>query len=504
MLATGIGSPSVVGMGLPGLMLTARLLPAEALGAFLILQVLIVFLSEGSSFGIHAALERYLAGADDRLLQQRILSTAFHFRIATALLTAAVLPASAALMFPILGLEEPSASLVVLLIGWFLLEAVLKLLLSHHQARFDFKAIGSTNVVSSLVNFTVILVLVVALKQGFMGLIYAKLLSRIIAVGYAWIVHPLEVRARFDLPLLRRLLRYCLPLYANYFLAFLSTRADTLLIGWLLGTSAVAYYEIARRIPDSLMLFYEAFRQVYFPFVARSALHNDRRKVSALVSDSTRYGALALSFICLLAFAFGHEIITLLFSAQYQRSVLPFAVLMLAISLMMIETTLGTTLAAIGESDKPLLINIVRTTLQIIAYLTLIPLLGVMGAALAATVAAAAVLPVNVYFLRRRSIAVNVRGYVKPMLISVALALMLWLLSPVSPVTAVCIALAYLPAALFFSVVTVGELTSAAAWAYSSRRSGQPIAPQVQHGSNPTPVSGPLLPKAETRAGIGL
>lgn len=447
MLATGLGSISVIVLGMLGLILSARLLPTEVLGAFFILQVLVLFTAEGSSFGITMALERWLAGATDPTRQQRIFTTALIFRALTALLGAVALGIALPLVLTQLQLAI-APGLVAMILAWLLLEALLKLLLSQHQARFQFGVIGRSHALSSVINFGGIILFVALFPQGLIGLLYAKLASRALALAYAWSSRPLKLSRRMDLTLLRSMLRYALPLYANYFLSFAATRADTLLIGGILGAAPVAFYEVARRIPDSLMQLYEAFRQVYFPFVVRSVAANQLQRVSALINNATRFGALALGLGCLIAFAFGEEIIVLLFSDTYLPSVLPFALMMLATSLLMIEETLGATLAALGDSAKPLMINLGRTALQVVAYGLLIPSLEITGAALSVVLAAAAVLPINVYFLRRWRLSVRPGGFAKPLLIAGSLAALIALAAPASTLTASMLVLAYVPLSL--------------------------------------------------------
>ena len=467
MLATGIGSASVVLLGMFGLMLSARLLTTDELGAFFLLQVLVLFAAEGSSFGIHLALERWLPGMDAPQERRLTLNTALLFRLLTVAVGVLVLALVMPSVLARLALA-PTPTLIALLLAWFILEAVLKLVLTYLQTQFAFNAIGTANALSSLVNFASILGFVLVLETGLMGLLYAKLASRVLALGYAWWARPLPLGLLFDAVLLRRMLRYALPLYANYFLAFLSVRADTLLIGGMLGTTAVAYYEVARRIPDSLMQLYDAFRQVYFPFVVRGIADDALGQVSTLLNNSTRFGAFALGLACLIAFVFADEIIVLLFSETYLPSATTFTLLMVVASLLMIETTLGSTLAALGDSDKPLLINIVRTGLQLTAYFFWIPPLGIAGAALAALVAAAAVLPINVYFLRRRALAVDSFAFGKPMLIAGLIAAALTMSSTLPPAFQVLLILAYLPVAVIGSVVRRHEL--AAAFGLLSRR----------------------------------
>ncbi len=463
-LATGAGGASILVLGMVGLMVSTRVISAEQLGVFVLAQVLVLFLTEGTSFGIYSALEQFYAGADRADTRLRILSTALILRVTTALLVALALVVLGPSVLPALGLT-PTFWMMTLLVCWFLLEAHLRLLFCFHQASFNFRVIGIAEVLSSVLNLVSILVFVLVLGQGIWGIFHAKLLSRAVALTYATLARPLPLGARIDLPLLGRMLKFGFPLYVNYFFSFIVNRADTLVIGWLLGTGGVAFYEAARRIPDSLRQLHDSFRRVYFPYVARASARQDQVAVSALIDRSVRISAFLLIFACLMTLAFDREIMVLLFGEPYAESALPFAILMFAATFIMIESTLGSTLAAIGDSTKPLIINAVRSLLLLLAYVLLIPPFGVAGAATASTLAALAVIPVNIGFLRRRGLTLPAQTYGKPLVLTLGLGLAMVLVAAHGWAMELAVALLFLPAALWWGVIERDEWRAGLAFA---------------------------------------
>ena len=461
MLSVGFGSLVTVVLGMLVLMITARILPAEDLGGFFMAQVVVLFLAEGSSLGIYLALERFYAAAQCERERRRIFAAALAFRLATAAVTAALFLLMAEALLPRLGLGvEPWMIWGVTL--WFLVESQLRLFYALHQASFSFRVVGVAEAGSSIANFAVVMALTLGLELGVMGLIAAKIVSRGLALAYAaWAREEGPPGLGLDLAVLGRMLRYGLPLYLNFLFSFTAQRGDTLMIGWLLGTASVAYYEVARRLPATVLQFYEAFRQVYFPYVARAAGRGDSAAVSTLVNRATRLGAYALLLCCLLMLAFGEEILVLLFSETYRASAWPQLILFLGASLIMVESTLGYTLSAIGDSTKPPIINALRSALLMLAYLVLIPAFGVVGAAVASALSVLLVIPLNVWFLRRRGLRIDTAGYRRPLVLAMALALAVvpagaaagsW-----APAAELAVVLLYLPAALVLGAVTREE-----------------------------------------------
>lgn len=107
-------------------------------------------------------------------------------------------------------------------------------------------------------------------------------------------------------------------------MTFLFQRADTFIIGGFIGPAEIAIYEIARKIPESIESLYEAFRKVYFPFISDLFGQKKNQEATDMLNHSVRLIAVAGVFGILVAFFFGSEIITLLFSSGYERSSLLF------------------------------------------------------------------------------------------------------------------------------------------------------------------------------------
>ena len=148
---------------------------------------------------------------------------------------------------------------------------------------------------------------------------------------------------------MKEILKFGFPLYLNEILTFGYRRADSLIIGGLLGPVSIAYYEVARRIPDSIATFYATFKSVFFPFMTNLFARGEKDKAEIIINNSVRWISLVIGFGALISLLFGEEIIVLIFSDRYLPSVPIFVLLMVGLIFTFIHYTFGYSLVALGE-----------------------------------------------------------------------------------------------------------------------------------------------------------
>ena len=476
-VSVGLGSMSKMVMGLLGMILAVRYLPIEDYGAFVLLVVIVGFLVELSSFGLDLAIPKFLAGMDDPDDVRRLVNSVVVFRIILILMISllAILVSDwlellfGASLFLDLVVYIP---ILVLALGTY------KLMYAIMQGFFQFRLMGFLDFLSSLLNFVLVIGLVVALDQGVMGLIFAKIVAHALSVIIAYIAMPVRKRLELDFTVLRRMIVFGLPLQVNYILTFAFLRMDTLIIATLLGPAQIAYYEIARKIPEHIVMVYDAFRTVYYPFIARFYAQGDRVNVARMINQSIRWLSLLAVLGALITLVFASDIITLLFTDRYLPSAGAFALLMVALHLLLVDYTLGYSLVAIGDSDKPAIVNVVRAVFGLAANLILIPAYGIEGAALASILGFAIVNPLNVYYLRRRALAVSIGVYLKPLLIFACCALLVLFYDLTAPAEGIVVIASFLVACVIASVVTLSDvtfITRELRIAFLARRQSEPV-----------------------------
>jgi O-antigen/teichoic acid export membrane protein len=457
-VSVGLGSMAVMVMGLLGMIVAVRHLPIEDYGAFVLLLVIVGFLVELSSFGLDLAIPKFLATLEDQTQIRRLINSVVIFRGAIMLLMS-ILAIIAKDGLELLFGASLFLDLIIYIPVMVLAMGMYKLVYAVLQGMFNFKMMGFSDFFSSLLNFILVIALVIVFQQGIIGLIYAKTISFTVSTIVAYIAVPVSKRIELDVATLRKMIVFGFPLQVNYILTFIFLRMDTLVIATLLGPAQIAYYEIARKIPEHIVMAYDAFRTVYYPFIARMYAQGEVAKATRMINQSIRWLSLLATLGALIALLFGTEIITLLFSDRYLPSTDAFVLLMLALHLLLLDYTMGYSLVAIGDSNKPAIINVVRAIVGLASNLILIPIMGIVGAALASILGFAVANPLNVFFLRRRTLNVNFWIYLKPLVIFGCFALAVTFFDLPTLFERLAVVLLFLVVCVLTSVITIGDVT---------------------------------------------
>ena len=458
-ISLGLGALSAMVLGLLGTMVATRHLSAEAFGAFVLLQVAASFLTQVSGFGLNASVTKFVTDTEGKPHRRRLINTALCFRLFTILIVSLVtLIARPALSTVFSSSLLPNLAVFVPLL--FLLQSSSGLLKSVLQGFFLFERISITDFIASLSNFLLIVAFVLFLDRGVIGLIYARVISLSLSCAFAYFSTPIKKQLEFHFSILKEVLAFGFPLQINDIMTLVFSRIDTLIISVLLGPAGIAYYEIARKIPDSLVRLYEAFSSVYFPLMSRLFALGEQREAAKMLNHSTRWISFLSIFGALIALIFGNDVISLLFSEKYLPSVPVFALLMIGVNLALVEYTLGYSLVAIGDSDKPAIVNVVHTAVSLLANLLLIPISGLVGAALANVAGNLVGSPLDVLFLRRRRVDVKIGDYLKPILIFGAYWLLILFLKPNTLLEKISIIVLFILTCVFLSVITIEDLAA--------------------------------------------
>ena len=276
-LAIGFSRLSLIIFGLITVVIAVRYVPPEEYGAFVLLQVILTFLTEFTSFGLSLATPHSLASTDEPLVKRKIINTTIWFRFLIAIITSMLILVFKTALDGYMGPSMWSVLLLYLplLFCFSSLEGTFETIL---QGIFRFNLIGFLGTIGIILNLIFTLVFIVYLRLGILGLIYAKLIPIAIQLLIAGVYSKIQYKLEFNKKILREMLVFGFPLQLQYILDFVFSRIDTIIVASILGTTGTAYFELARKIPDSLMQLYNAFRSVYFPMLTELYANNQRQK----------------------------------------------------------------------------------------------------------------------------------------------------------------------------------------------------------------------------------
>jgi O-antigen/teichoic acid export membrane protein len=391
---------------------------------FVLIRVIYIVLAEVTNLGLTLVIPKYLAGSEDVQYKCGLINTVIYFRLVTIVVCGLLMFAGRTALLAVFHSFPLPRTLFVYVAILFGLESIARTLMSILQGQFRFRMIGIISTLSAAVNFIATIVFIFPLNLSTVGLIYAACASDTLIIILAYTGAQIRDKREISLFTLKGMLRFGLPLQVQYMLDFVFARIDTVIIGFWLGTGSVAFYEVARKLPDSAMYLFDAFHSVYFSFVAKLHSNGSWDKVVKLLNNSTRMLSFVTSFGALVAVLFGKQIISMLFSQKYLPSYYPFVILMFGLSLSAVDSVLGYSLVAIGEPTKPLIVNSIRAIINVSLNLVIIPIFRVIGAAAVTVVSNLVAAPLDVYFLRKRKVRADILAFVKPIIIAGAYGLL--------------------------------------------------------------------------------
>lgn len=414
-ISLSIYSITSLGLGLASTILITHNFPSEVFGVYTLILVVITFLGMVSTLGIETSVPRFIAAAADEASKEQFLSGIIFLRVALIFVTGILAWFGTPVLTKLFGQSLlPKFMLYALLL--FALESFRGLLRSVLQGCFNFSKIGISDLILSLSNIILLIGFIFGTDRNVYVLILIKALSSISAIIFAYLAIPIRKRLTFSPKVAKNVIGFGLPLQINDILGFIFLRIDTLVVAAFLGPTNIALYEVARKIPDALRSLYNPFRSVYYPILARMSARSDESGISEFLSNAVRIISFVTLFGAAITFLFGQEIIRLLFSEKYLPSAPIFALLMVNLSFALIGNIMGTTIVALGDSKKPMIINSFNAAASWIGAILLVPIYALMGAALATTIGTALAVPLNIIFLRRLAM-LKKSAYLKPILL---------------------------------------------------------------------------------------
>lgn len=157
---------------------------------------------------------------------------------------------------------------------------------------------------------------------------------------------------------------------------------DRLFLGYFESTEVVGFYVPALTLVTATTFFTTAIRNSMFPFISESYAKRDIENTRRYLEGTLKYSLIALGLFLIPCMALRREIIILLFSDKFVQSIPIFQILLFASLFLTSSAILYTFLVSIGEVKKLLLPIFIVLIISFIMYITLVPILHGIGAAI--------------------------------------------------------------------------------------------------------------------------
>ncbi|MDQ2982450.1 MAG: flippase [Actinomycetota bacterium] len=356
--------------------ITARVLGPAGRGQYVLITLVTVIGATVGSVGLPPATVFFTA----RRTHSRRAIVDGNLFISVAVGAAIFLVGTTAVFLAPAGWIHTSRWLIVVALACIPLMLIFTSLQAVYQGENHFRTMNALSVLQTAfpLAFSSVALLGLGLHLG--GAVYAYgaavLATASVAVGLAARAGGIQFRPPWDY--IKRAVKYGLQVQFNYIAAFLTYRIDMVLVAALASSVAVGYYSVSVVIAERVWLLSLAISTVLLPRIAGETSERVRQRTTAQATRATFWLS---SAIALFLFAFGRELISLLFSSEFARSATALNGLLLGIVLFSVSRILVNDLAARGRPIVNAYVSYTCLAVNIGANLLLIPAYGIAGAA---------------------------------------------------------------------------------------------------------------------------
>ncbi|AGB02449.1 membrane protein involved in the export of O-antigen and teichoic acid [Methanoregula formicica SMSP] len=165
--------------------------------------------------------------------------------------------------------------------------------------------------------------------------------------------------------------------------SFLNTQMSIILMGYFLSPSDVGIYAVAAILAQILVLIPGAIQTVTNPVIASLYGKGDIEGVRRVFYSTLKKSFLLTAGSAIVIAVFGPYVIILLFGDIFLASYIPLLILLSGYAIGASFAAVGTTLSSIGKVQVSFYVGVVGLVINIIINLLLIPIFGIVGAAMA-------------------------------------------------------------------------------------------------------------------------
>jgi O-antigen/teichoic acid export membrane protein len=235
-----------------------------------------------------------------------------------------------------------------------------------------------------------LLLILVLLKMGYglLGVIAATLLVQgaIILVAFLTIVSQIGfVIPRFIY--LKEYLQFSLPLTPNNFVRWVTDSSDRFLVTYFLGLNSVGIYSAACSFGSLIQLFVSPFQLILLPALSKLYDENKNEEITIYISHSLRYFLLVSIPAVFTLSSLAKPLLRIFTTQDFLSGWFVIPIIALSGLLAGIFQIFVNIVFLVKETKSMTYINLTAAVLNVLINLFLIPLIGILGAAISTLLA---------------------------------------------------------------------------------------------------------------------
>jgi len=401
--ATGTFGTRILTMGL-GLftgIITARMLGPENRGIFVLVALFPASIVTLSKFGQGVASIYFIKKEKEDVAQVASNVLIIALTVGVLLMFVAFLLRDWLLVTILRGVPSWAVLVALPLIPVLLTESYLYGVL---QSTDRFRVYNIRLIAEALLTVTGMAIALVILDLGLPGALAVAVGVRVVMAS--WVVATIHkgtpLRARFDVPLFRRMIRYGLKSHVQIIASHFHFKAAMYLVNFFTNPTQVAFFAIAARLAEHILFVPQSLGLALFPRLAGS----DVARAHEMTAAACRQSLVVTSVLALTLAVSGRFLITTWYGARYAPAAAPLAYVCAGVVMMSLYLLLSRNFTSRAKQAVNIVAAYVALVGNVGLNLYLIPRMGIEGAAIATAVSySTAAIILFVFFLRDSGMA---------------------------------------------------------------------------------------------------
>lgn len=333
--------------------------------------------------GGDTALSRFWFEDESPEARRRLVTTWIGFLALWSLAVTALLVPAVPAFVRFSGYDSSYRTTFWVLLATTPISLVSRMLAQILRNQFRSVAFAATSFATGVIGLGAGLFAVKVLNRGVAGILTAFLLAEVLMIGVRVYLTRHSLRGSYDPQLLRRVLKFALPLVPVTISFWVFTASDRIVLARLVPDKGeLGLYALALSIASIFALLSGAVGQAWIPRTTM-LYERDRARAAHVIGASLTYYLFALGLIAVLISAFAPEIIDFIAAPAFAGAAAPLPLLTLG-SVAYGTGVLTSSGMSLTHNTKPLAVaSAVTAVVNIVFAIALIPPFGIMGAALA-------------------------------------------------------------------------------------------------------------------------
>ena len=382
----------------------ARIVPVAQFGIYgLIISfvTMITFLFTG---GMQQAISKFVAEDEERaeLVKRKALKLVFAVSLAV-FLGVFFLAETIALL-----LNDPSLTPFIQVISVVVVtHALYATFLGYFNGMKQFRTQAMARIIHAIMKVVFIFgltFLTLSIFGALVGFVLASAAACL--VSFLW-ARPRKVKGTFST---KELVKFSMPLVMFVLVINIVLNLDLLALKALseAGISGVlvGYYAAAVTLSRIPFFVVTALSVVIFPVISASVYMADFGKVRMYIKNANRYALILLAPIVLLISSTSAQLVNIVYPAVYSPAALPLSILIFGLGFFALFNISTAVISGSGKPKVSMIVAVAMLICAIVLNFTLIPIYGMVGAALATTAASFIAMVLSIIYVYIRFSAV--------------------------------------------------------------------------------------------------